>query len=256
MTRSLCILLFSIFFPAGIAAQTTYDHNLFWGRLVLSDTVTSKLKWEIHLQKRTQNTSDDYNVFGAPQFSAIWFWLNIKISDNLTLGITPFSRFDSRVLYVKPSDLEIPGVKEYRWVARLDNEQKFRFLNYITRFSLEYRLRDIRNNNNYQGNYRTRFMFRFEKPLRLEGMKRPITLILYDEVMLQFGKAVRGNPNIFDQNRIYGGVNYPLYKTVRLNVGYIYGIQQRISGDEIDRINTLWVVLTFDNLFSQFKRNT
>jgi len=221
---------------------------------VLADTITKKVKWEIHLQKRTQDIGAGSNFLSAPQLGTFWTWINFNLTDNIKLGITPFSYFNSHILYVKPSDLERPAIKEYRWVVRLDHESKGHFVNLINRVNLEYRVRDFDGLGNYEPNYRARFMFRLEKPIVLPFLPRPLTFIAYDEVMLQFGEAVKGAPNVFDQNRVYGGLSYALTSTIKANVGYIYGFQQRISGDEFDQTNTLWIVLTFDNLLSQFRR--
>jgi hypothetical protein len=82
-----------------------------------------------------------------------------------------------------------------------------------------------------------------------------MSVIAYDEVMLQFGRAVKNNPNVFDQNRIYLGISYELLKNIRITPGYLFTIQERNSGKEFDYINTFWVILTFDNLLSQFHKS-
>lgn len=97
-------------------------------------------------------------------------------------------------------------------------------------------------------------MARFEKTVQASWMAKPITFIVNDEVMLQAGKAVENYAGPFDQNRIYAGFNYEVLKNVKLNLGYLYTIQQRPSGTEFDYINTLWAIVTFDNLFSQFSK--
>ncbi|MEI9911209.1 MAG: hypothetical protein WDO71_16995 [Bacteroidota bacterium] len=73
---------------------------------------------------------------------------------------------------------------------------------------------------------------------------------------MQFGKAVRGNVNVFDQNRIAAGFSYEFVKNVKAGVTYLNIQQQRVNGKDFDNANVLWVVLTFDNLFSQFKKST
>jgi hypothetical protein len=70
--------------------------------------------------------------------------------------------------------------------------------------------------------------------------------------MVQFGKGVSQSPSIFDQNRIYAGFSYSLMKNIRITPGYLFVIQQRPAGDIVDYVNTFFVVLTFDNLVSQF----
>jgi hypothetical protein len=112
----------------------------------------------------------------------------------------------------------------------------------------------MENNDRYISNYRFRYMARLEKAVKTRYLKRPLTLIVNDEVMFQFGEAVRNTPSVFDQNRIYAGFSYEVVKNVKVNAGYLYTVLQRPSGKEFDRINTLWVILTFDHLFSQLYR--
>ena len=45
-----------------------------------------------------------------------------------------------------------------------------------------------------------------------------------------------------------------LQKNIKFNLGYMYLIQQRASGEAFDTSNVLWGVLTFDNVFSQFRK--
>jgi len=170
------------------------------------------------------------------------------------VSISPFGYFESYVLNVKPTDEDLAPIKEFRWSVRLEHETKGRIVNYSNRYNVEYRWRDLLNNNNYQPNFRVRYMARLEKSVT--GIfSKPVSFVLYDEIFLQFGKAVKDNPNVFDQNRLYLGFNYEILKNVKTSVGYIYGFQERNSGKDFDNINTFWVVLNFDNIFSQFARN-
>lgn len=140
--------------------------------------------------------------------------------------------------------------------VRYTNEQKWRIVNYSNRYSLEYRLRDLQNTGVYRSNFRVRYMAKLEKPVYgIFSNDRPVTFELNDEVFLQFGNAVHNNPNVFDQNRVYVGFNYEVVKNFKTSLGYIYGFQERNSGDEFDNTNTLWLVLTFDNLFTQSNRS-
>ena len=252
--RFILVLVFTIL-TFGAIGQERNTHNLFWFRLALSDTITAKLKWELFIQARTQDGTDSKtNMFEYPQFESYWIWLHYSINKNVKVSISPFGYFESNVLIVKPSDADLPPIKEFRWAARIEHESKGKFLNYINRYNLEYRWRDLLNDNNYQPNWRIRYMARLEKPVK-GILPRPITFVVYDEIFLQFGQAVRNNPNVFDQNRFYVGFNYEVWKNVKTSVGYIYGYQARNSGKEFDNINTLWIVLNFDNLFSQFRKH-
>jgi hypothetical protein len=231
-----------------------YHHNVFWLRVALADTLNQKTKMELFLQKRTQSTAlDRGNPFKSNQFNSLWFWINFTVSKTSKISVSHFGYFESYILNTKPSDEDLAPVKEYRMSVRYTNEQKGKIVNLSNRYSLEYRLRDLQNNNVYKPNFRIRYMARLEKPVfGLFSKTKPVTFELNDEVFLQFGKAVHNNPNVFDQNRLYLGFNYEVFKNFKTSLGYIYSFQERTSGDEFDNSNIFWVVLTFDNLVSQF----
>lgn len=250
-------VLFVFFLLSKTVAQRHYRHNVTWGRLVLSDTVHAKLKWELYIQHRRQNTEQtNFDVFNEPQFTSYWAWLHYTLSPTTKLSVSPFGYFKSWLLIAQPADSQKQGIKELRWSARIDQEQKLKWFTLANRYGLEYRWRDLANNGVYLPNWRIRYMLRFEKPLKIGRLKNPVSLVVNDEIFIQFGRAVRTNPNIFDQNRIYAGFNYGITKNIKFSLGYIYGIQERNSGDEFDFSNILWGVLTFDNLFSQWKKRT
>jgi len=251
------LLLLAACIPMIVLGQSKekHSHNVFWGRVVLADNITEKLRTEVLIQKRTQDTEGGTSMFNAPQFDSYWLWFNYALSPNLKVALSPFGYFESYLLYVEPSDLERPPIKEFRYTLRLEHEQKGKFLNYSNRYSFEYRTRDLTNVGEYEPNWRVRYMARFEKPIRAEWLKgKSLSVIFYDEIMIQFGRAVSNSPGIFDQNRIYAGFSYSLMKNIKVTPGYLVTIQQRPAGDVLDYINTYWVVLTFDNLISQFRR--
>src|SRR5688500_3627996 len=73
-----------------------YRHNTFWGRITFSDKISSKLKWEIYLQKRTQNDDEDkLNIFKHHQLTSYWLWLHYQASPNLQVSLTPFCYFNT-----------------------------------------------------------------------------------------------------------------------------------------------------------------
>lgn len=249
-------LLFIILFTVSVAAnaQKIYHHGVFWGRLALSDTVSSKLKWELYAQMRTQSAGTG-NIFAQPHYVSIWPWLSYKLSSNTRLSLAPFGYFNSHVFYNTVAEVKPEGVKEYRMALRLENEQKLRYFNYTNRYSLEYRLRDLSHSGNYQPNWRARYMFKLEKPLfNVLSKEKPLSVFVSDEVLIQFGPAVKNNPNIFDQNRINVGASYEVVKNIKFTASYLNILQQRVSGKEVDDANALWIIVSFENLFSQFRK--
>jgi hypothetical protein len=240
--------IFILFFSITGHAQEHFKHNAFWGRVVLSDKISKKLKWELYLQQRTQNDSiDKLNLFKHHQVTSYWVWIHYQLSKDLRVSLTPFCYFNTIGLFPQSKDVGNRGIKEYRWAAQIEQTQKLKYFNYSNRYSLEYRLRDLFEAGVFVSNYRARYRARLEKPL---GKK--FSVILYDEIMLEFGRAVRKSPAVFNQNRIYAGFAYDVVKNVKFNLGYMYVIQERSNGKQFDNSNVLWAILTFDNIFSQF----
>ncbi len=85
----------------------------------------------------------------------------------------------------------------------------------------------------------TTFFWRFR--YRLQGEytfwkkeKQYLKAIAYDEIMINAGKNVVYNT--FDQNRIYGSLQYGVNKNLAVELGYMKSFQQRASGvDYFDR---------------------
>ena len=246
----LSVLIFSLGYSQSL---TKYHHNLFWGRIVLSDKISDKLKWEVYLQTRTQNDEEDkQNIFKHHQLTSYWLWLHYQVTKDLRVSVTPFCYFNTISLFPQPPELGNRGVKEFRWAVQMEHTQKLKYFSYANRYSLEYRIRDLETEGVFVPNFRARYRARLEKPLKND--KHPISLIVYDEIFLEFGEAVKSWPAKFNQNRLYAGFSYEIMKNVKFNLGYMYLIQERPNGKAIDVSNVLWAILTFDNLFSQFAK--
>ncbi|WP_078351537.1 DUF2490 domain-containing protein [Mucilaginibacter pedocola] len=255
MKKCLIITVLACVITSVSYGQKTYGHGVFWARVVLADTINSKLKWEVFLQKRTQDAGTG-NIFSAPHFFSIWPWLSYTLSKTTRVSLSLVGYFDSHLFYNDPSEVKDEGVKEYRISLRAENEQRSRLFNYSNRYSLEYRMRDLKYNGDYLPNWRVRYMLKFEKPLlHVFSHEKPLSVFVSDEVFIQFGEAVKNNPNVFDQNRISFGFAYEVVKNIKFSASYLNIRQSRISGKEFDNANALWMIVTFDNLFSQFKRH-
>lgn len=248
-----CIVFFIAMFMAATAdGQQIYRHGVFWGRLVLADRISDQLKWELYVQKRTQNIPEHKNIFGGPHFFSLWLWFNYQATDELKVSFSPIGYFDSNLFFTNPDDAGTPGVKEIRWSARAEVEKK-RWLNYSNRYSVEYRMRDLQHDGRYRPNWRVRYQLKFEKPVKgILSEKKPVSFSVSDEIFIQFGKAVRGNANVFDQNRMAAGLGYEFLAGMKINVSYLNIRQQRINGKDFDHAHALWVVLTIDNLLRRF----
>jgi hypothetical protein len=103
-------------------------------------------------------------------------------------------------------------------------------VNFLHRFRNEQRWIEFPVNDTPTGNFRFTNRLRYLMSLRIPVFKNPKypQLILADELMLHFGKAVKYSN--FEQNRIYAGINQPISKTVSFDLGYMYSYQLRTSG--------------------------
>jgi hypothetical protein len=238
-----------------IAVGQDYHHNIFSMRLSFADTINKRTKVEFHLQKRTQSTAYHHgNPFKSNQINSFWFFLHFNVGKASQISLSPFAYYENFSLNVKPNDEDLPPVKEYRVTARYTNEQRWRVVDFINRFTVEYRLRDLRREGIYKSNFRMRYMAKLEKAVyQIMSAKRRVAFELSDEVFIQFGNAVRNYHSVFDQNRLYFGFNYEVFRNCKTSLGYSYGFQERASGNEFDKINMLWTGVTFENLFTQFK---
>jgi len=254
LKRALILTIF-LFLTFLCQAQKTYHHGVFWGRLVLGDTINNKLRWDLYLQKRTQDAGTG-NILAAPHFFSLWPWLSYNLSKSTRVSLSPVGYFDSHLFYNNIDEVKNEGVREYRISLRVENEQKSKFVNYSNRYSLEYRMRDLKYDGNYLPNWRFRYMLKFEKPLlNILSKHKPLSVFASNEFFIQFGEAVKDNPNIFDQDRINFGVSYEVVKNVKVSASYLNILQSRVSGKEFDDANALWLILTFDNLFSQLGKH-
>lgn len=232
----------------GYTQNTTHTYNNTWFRLFLNDKITEKLKWEFILQHRRQAQTNEFNLVEKQQLQSYWLWFHYSLQKNFKLSVSPLCYFETKHL----SNLNEKAVKEWRWCVRIENQLKFKQVQLLNRGSLEYRYRKVFNENSFIGNFRARYMLRFIIPLT-KLKERSFNFVINNEVLVQFGDAVKTSESMFDQNRTYAGFNYEIFKNIKLDIGYCYIYQERPSGKDFDVQNAIWVFLTFDNLFTQFK---
>lgn len=75
--------------------------------------------------------------------------------------------------------------------------------------------------------FRFRYRLQAEVPL-LKRERNELSLVLHDEAMLNFDKNIKRN--VFDQNRVYGGLLYNVSPQFSFELGYMKWYQQRSSG--------------------------
>ena len=149
---------------------------------------------------------------------------------NVSLGFVVFLQ--------SPNDPESEStlmVPELRTDFGFNAKKKYKYFNVNQRFKVEARFFHQTENNElvcgYQfSNFRMRYQLGLDIPLIKKQDAEKLILKIKDEVMFNFGKNIV--KNVFDQNRIYIGLNYPMNKNLAFEAGYLNWFQQRPSGTD------------------------
>ena len=146
---------------------------------------------------------------------------------NVSLGFVVFLQ--------SPNDPESEStlmVPELRTDFGFNAKKKYKYFNVNQRFKVEARFFHQTENNELVGgyqfsNFRMRYQLGLDIPLIKKQDAEKLILKIKDEVMFNFGKNIV--KNVFDQNRIYIGLNYPMNKNLAFEAGYLNWFQQRPS---------------------------
>ena len=149
---------------------------------------------------------------------------------NVSLGFVVFLQ--------SPNDPESEStlmVPELRSDFGINTKKKYKYFNVNQRFKVEARFFHQTENNELVGgyqfsNFRMRYQLGLDIPLIKKQDAEKLILKIKDEVMFNFGKNIV--KNVFDQNRIYIGLNYPMNKNLAFEAGYLNWFQQRPSGTD------------------------
>ncbi|GAB3194962.1 hypothetical protein ABID22_000043 [Pontibacter aydingkolensis] len=154
-----------------------------------------------------------------------------------------------------PKATETLVVPELRPHLQLDYRQQIHKLTITHRYRAEKRFfRNVVNEEltkGYNSNYRFRYRIGLELPVA-NIKQQPLKLKINDEIMFNAGKRIANNS--FDQNRIYGGLNYTLNQQVTVEAGYLKWFQQRASGFEYYDRDIVRLVVTH-NISVKSKKN-
>ncbi len=90
----------------------------------------------------------------------------------------------------------------------------------------------------YNFSWRFRYQIGADYELfKLKSSLPPVRLRLNTEVLANAGKSI--GDNVFDQWRGYGGFLFPLSDNISVELGYLYQLQQRTSGEKFYERNIL-----------------
>ena len=227
------ILLFFFFilnnYVSNAQTEKNVDHqSLIWIRYYNQLEINDK--WSIH-------SEFDNRVFINPNVQNL-FVVRVqgrrKFSEQVELG-AGFVYFS-----VATQEPEVNlgfNIPEYRGQQDITWKQNWNKIGLNQRFQIEERF--FQNFDREGLTNGTTFFWRFR--YRLQGEytfwkkeNQYLKAILYDEIMINAGKNVVYNT--FDQNRIYGSLQYGISSALALELGYMNSFQQRATGvDYFDR---------------------
>jgi hypothetical protein len=160
------------------------------------------------------------NLFVAAGYAHLWSVLNAG-TNNLQLNENRLNQQANLVLKWKKNFVTHRLRLEERWREGSVNDRPSGKYDYTTRY---------------------RYLIGFRRPLNNSG-KSP-SLVFAEEIMLQSGPSV--NHGIFEQNRLFGGLNLRFTDKMTLETGYMYTWQKSLNGFTYNNIHTIRITLSFE----------
>lgn len=219
---SCCAVLLSFCVHGSVAQQTRVVNQRVHTWIGLFTTQVLDNRWGIRadfLVRRDEFLSERGFYFAALG-GGYWFSNGVSVS----------SAFSNLWLY-NPNLTDRQHTRENRLDQQLVVSSNAGRLAVMQRFRVESRWRQNVVNNEVLGtrNYsmRVRYMYSFGLPLSRKA--RPVSLVLNNEILLQFGKQIIVNP--LDQIRVFVGIRQPLSNGYSYDLGYFPILQQTAAGN-------------------------
>jgi len=225
-----CILFlsFSYFILNAQTNKNIDQQSLLWTKY--SNQLTIDKKWSIH-------NDFDNRIFTNPTKQNLFVYriqgrykLNEQLDTGLGYAYFSVSTQDPEIT----TDFKIPenrAQQDITWKEKVSNSS------IIQRFQVEERFIHISDKNGLipGTTFSWRFRYRLQGDFLLwEKENQFLKTIIYDEIMFNAGRTIVNNT--FDQNRIYGALQYSLNKNIAIELGYLKSFQQRNNGtDYFDR---------------------
>ena len=179
-------------------------------------------KWNIHHEVQYRN----YNAIGDLEQLLLRTGAGYTFSENNNL-LLGYGYILSQN-YIGNTDEKI-DIYEHRIFQQFVTKQKFGRVNLQHRYRFEQRWVDS------DFKVRFRYFLAFSIPLNKKMMEdKTIYLSAYNEIF------INSRNNIFDRNRLYGGIGYKLNKSIRFEIGYM---NQFLNNGNRDQVN----LITFAN---------
>lgn len=241
LTLALCILLTNSIIAQDAEKNISHSNQhwiQYYNRLKLAERVTllsdGSVRWKYSFSNLSQllvRTGCSYSFHKGKSVSA-------GIASTLSYNKNRPSRGEFRIWQEISSQGE---VKRFNISARLRLEEQF------FKKIIENKFCD----NSF--NYRIRFRLYATIPLNHDIITaKTISINAGNEIFINFGKEIVYN--MFDNNRILGGISYQINKSWSLNLNYVYQYTQKNLPNVFEQSNILWLSFTNIALRSKAKK--
>jgi hypothetical protein len=212
MTRAVLLFLILPFFAVG---QESELGN--WGIYIGNKKLNSNFNLHHEVQYR------NYNAVGDLEQLLLRGGLGYNLSENNNNLLIGYG-FILSENYIGDTDDKV-SVNEHRIYQQFITKQQFKRISVQHRYRFEQRF--------VEENFKLRFRYflAFNMPItKKEMIDKTVYLSAYNEVFLNT------ETDVFDRNRLYGGLGYKLNKTIRFELGYM---NQFLSKGNRDQINVI-----------------
>lgn len=218
------LVLGFINFNVNAQKNITYQ-NLYWLRYYNQLSFGKKLTWHNEFENRRFNENIQHHFI-------IHSRIHYKVLNNLDVGVGVTYSLQSPQIPNSVSTLIVPEIRpEQELNFKTDLSKK---ISLLQRVRVDERF--FRKNNGkvlqdgYDFNMRFRYRLQLNYVLSNEEAKVATTFKLADEIMFNTGEKIVYN--VFDQNRIYIGLEQGINKNFTIELGYMYWFQQRAQENQ------------------------
>jgi Protein of unknown function (DUF2490) len=233
MRKYYLVFFFIVFIHLFATAQTKQTEHVQQVWTAFFNQTRFSNKWGLWLDVHVRTKEDIFtNLSTGLARAGLTYYLNDDAK--LTVGYAYVNHFPADA----HKNISQPEHRPWQQIQWHTKYPKLRLSQYI-RLEERYR-RKILNNDalaaGYNFNFRVRYNFLAQWALGNKPFApNTFSLVANDELHINFGKEIVNN--YFDQNRLFGGLNYHINKNNNLQFGYMFFFQQLAAGNKYRAIH-------------------
>lgn len=220
-------------------------HNELWSRIFISHAFTDKFRVEGEYQYRWQDTpgSNNFPSFHLQQGFRVWGYY--QFAPAWTVGLSPVCFFRAYPLINDANDFTRPATTEFRGAASCEWKHNILSAELKARIGYESRFFSKDGEEVWTRKDRVRGRLMITHSLAcIDSSLATVAMYAADEYFFQ-GQDFFATGNVFDQNRIIGGVAWKICKWCKVDAMYMHISRNSSAGDYLERavwLNTMFYI--------------